>query len=188
MLIGICGRLGSGKSTLAEYLVREHGFEEYSFAKPIKDIAEIFGFTHSELYGTQLEKSEINQELGISGREFLQLFGTEIGRELLPRTIPNLKIEESIWIDIFTRRYRKACSDTTSTRPKIVVSDVRFQNEASAIRKLGGILVRVKRTTANESTHSSESGISAIQCDYEIDNDALSKEEAFRVVSQVLLR
>jgi len=47
--IAICGRAGSGKSTLADYLVKTYGFEKYSFAGAVKEIArELFGMTEKD--------------------------------------------------------------------------------------------------------------------------------------------
>lgn len=44
MRIGISGKMCSGKSVVANYLVREYGFAEYSFAKRLKELAdELFG-------------------------------------------------------------------------------------------------------------------------------------------------
>ena len=46
MLVGICGEIGSGKSLIADYLTHTLGFDEYAFAKPLKDIAIAMGFEH----------------------------------------------------------------------------------------------------------------------------------------------
>lgn len=174
MLIGIVGLLGSGKTTLANYLVERYAYQEYSFSSPIKSIAMIFGFTYEQLYGTQAQKSAIHPELGVSAREFLQKFGTEIGREYLPTLMPTFCIKRGLWIDMFLRNYDKTI-DT-------VVSDVRFVNEAKAIKELGGVLIYAKRDHHRsfdvESFHLSEQEIAQIECDFTIDNDVLSIGEA----------
>jgi dephospho-CoA kinase len=138
MIIGITGKIGSGKSTLAEYLTDSYGYIEYSFATPLKQIGEIFGFSQMELYGTQEQKLEVNKLWGVSAREFLQKVGTELFRESLPKVLPDLKIRRGIWSDIFRNVYEK--------KPELyVVSDVRFLDEYQTIKDLGGIVIRITR-------------------------------------------
>ena len=100
-LIALTGSMNSGKTTISNYLTHTYGFTEYAFANPIKDIGLTLGFEKHQMYGTQKQKLEINQYLNISGREFLQKFGTEIGRNLLPQIIPSMQLGESIWIRLF---------------------------------------------------------------------------------------
>lgn len=102
MIIGLTGKKGSGKTTVAKYLEFKYEFQEYAFADPLKKIAMIFGFSEQEVYGTQEDKARINPELGISAREFLQKFGTEICREQLSVIFPTLKMGPSgiIWIKL----------------------------------------------------------------------------------------
>ena len=56
MLIAICGKSGSGKSSIAKILCEKDNFIEYTFASPLKKIAEIFGFENEEIYGSQKNK------------------------------------------------------------------------------------------------------------------------------------
>ena len=147
MLIGITGKKGSGKSTIAQYLCDTSGFEEYSIAKPLKDIARVIGFTESELYSN---KNTPNPLLGICAREFMQLFGTEIVRDIFPKFFPQMG-SEVLWVQLLRNHLTKTDND-------VVVSDVRFPDEARVIQELGGVLVRVERNTVQDdySSHSSE--------------------------------
>lgn len=158
MLIGITGKIGSGKTTAANYLVNYWEFQEYIMAEPIKQIGSIFGFSHSQLYGTQNQKLEIHPHWGISGREFLQKIGTDMFRQRLPEVLPDMKIDRSVWCDIFSLKYN----------PQIhtVVSDVRFLDEAETIKDLGGFIIRIVRGV----NQSLDSHISEIEQD-EIVND-----------------
>ena len=61
-LIALTGNINSGKTTVSEYLQNTWGFTEYTFSKPIKEIALIFGFEHHQVYGTQAQKLEINSK------------------------------------------------------------------------------------------------------------------------------
>jgi hypothetical protein len=136
MIVGIKGKIGSGK-TLSSNIIREiFPFTEYAMAYPIKKIGDVLGFTNAELYGTQSQKLEKNKHWGISGREFMQIFGTDICRDVLPTKIPQM---DKIWVrcfDIF-------CSDHCDEN--IIVSDVRFIDEAQAIKKCGGFIIEIQR-------------------------------------------
>lgn len=183
MLIGLTGRIGSGKSTVAEHLVKEHGFTELTFAGPLKEIGVVFGFTHDELYGTQEQKATPNAYWGVSGREFLQKFGTEIGRQTLPTLIPEMN---DVWIRLLETKLDK--------HEHIVVSDVRFPNEADIIKKHGGLIVNISRCeregnhTHATPTHSSESSSQHITPDYTIVNngtlDELFKNDFFNLTKK----
>ena len=133
-LIGLCGEYGSGKSLLAEYM-KKKGFIEYAFAYPLKQIALTVGFSYNEVYGTQQDKETKNTYWGISAREFLQKFGTEICREQLPQIIPQM---ENVFIRCFEKKY-------TETKSNMVVSDVRFIDEVISIKKLGGVIIKIIR-------------------------------------------
>lgn len=176
MIIGICGKIGSGKSTLANFL-EKLGFEEYSFANPLKKIGKIFGFTDVQLYGTQENKLEIHEKWGISSRTFLQKVGTELFRDILPKLIPEMKINRTVWADIFELDYK-------NNPRNIVISDVRFEDEAKLIKELGGIVIRTVREnsvislTREELKHPSELELEKIKEDFLIDNNIESFDSA----------
>ena len=173
-LIALTGSIASGKSTVSDYLENIYGFTEYAFAKPLKEIGLAMGFEQHQLYGTQAQKLEINEYWNISAREFLQKFGTDICRNLLHHVLPSMEFGESkspwvrlfeIYIDKLTKEYPNGC---------IVVSDLRFLDEAVAIKKLGGYIVRIERTSNVADTelykHSSETEMSQIKADFTIYN------------------
>lgn len=176
-VIGITGKIGSGKSTLASFLVKK-GYTEYSLAKPLKKIGEIFGFSKNQLYGTQEQKLQVHPKWGISSREFLQKVGTDLFRVNLPQCIPDMKIDKTVWVDLFKMEVQK------NPDKKYVISDVRFLDEASAIKELGGIIIRTVRENSistqsgSEHVHVSEQEMDQIVPDYTVDNNKLSLEEA----------
>ena len=166
-LIMLTGTIGSGKSTAADYLTK-CGFIDLSFANPLKQIGLIFGFEHHQLYGTQSQKLEINDVWKISGREFMQKFGTDICRDVLPEVIPQMKSDRSIWIQLMHKRI----SDIWKTNPNqnIVISDGRFYDEAEFVRSLDGVIIKLHRGQI-QSSHKSETDIANMKVSFDIDNN-----------------
>jgi hypothetical protein len=121
MWIVITGKKGSGKSTVASYLAKYY-FVEYAIAAPLKQVASAFGFTDAELH--EPSKKEVPNALwNISARQFMQRFGTEICRDVFP-TVMSM---DSVWIKLMKHAIG------TRTHERIVISDVRFQDELDAI-------------------------------------------------------
>lgn len=157
MIIGLIGNIGSGKTTIASILTKQYNYEEIIFSDPLKQIGLIFGFEHHQLYGTQLEKNEINKKRGISGRTFLQKFGTDICRDILPNIFPTF---ERIWIKLAEEKL------INSKSKNIIFSDCRFYDEVELIKKHGGMIVKIvnecnecnstDRSTSEVHNHSSE--------------------------------
>lgn len=187
MLIGVTGKIGSGKSMTAEYLVRNHNFEEYSFATPLKKIGEIFGFSQKQLYGTQQDKLEKHSYWGISARVFLQKVGTELFRCELTRVLPEMKLgTNTIWCEIFKMKYNNG-----EFKKNVVIPDVRFLDEANVIHELGGVIIRLDRETKENnshngtvSTHASEQEMEKILADFVIDNNG-NREKTFEETERI---
>jgi hypothetical protein len=141
MIIGICGFIGSGKDTIADYLVNLHHFRRESFANTLKDaVAQVFGWDRTMLEGRTKQAREWReqvdpwwaQRLGIphlTPRYILQQWGTEVCRK---------NFHDDIWIASLENKLR-------NSRDDVVISDCRFPNEIAAIKKAGGIVVRVVR-------------------------------------------
>jgi predicted kinase len=161
MLIGLCGAAGSGKDTVAAILREKAAFYRVAFAEPLYQmVAVVTGLMPEDLQDREVKEAVIPW-LGKSPRQMLQSLGTEWGRSM---------VKDSVWIDLATRRIEQLQASGRS----VVVTDVRFENEAEAIRSLGGELWRVVRPAgcvASEAMrHSSEAGLSAGLIDREIAN------------------
>lgn len=148
-LIGLTGRAGSGKDTAATFI----GYETYAFAKPLKVALAAMGFP---------EPVRALKEKPIAGFKFTwrkaaQTLGTEWGRSL----------QSDLWLQM-AKVYRKQ----TRTR-FLVITDVRFHNEADWIREFG-ILVHVRgrsyEMNAGEAQHASEIELPTAGPDFIIDN------------------
>lgn len=158
LVIGLCGPAGAGKSSIAEYLEDVYGAKRYSLAEPLKEIAaRALDFTHEQLYGTQEQKEAVDPRYGFSPRWFLQKLGTDGCRAVLGA---------DLWVSTLLRRIRDEA-------PKYaVVEDVRFPNEANAIRGLfgtyqEGTVWRLYPPHAVTSAHESERAWADCVADYE---------------------
>ena len=121
MIIGLAGKRMVGKSTAAAHL-EKHGFKKLSFASPLKAaVSNIFGWT-DECYNPSKKEQKTNW--GITPREAMQIIGTDVFREQLPKLFPSIKMSRSsIWIERMVREIEK-------TEGKlIVIDDVRFDDE-----------------------------------------------------------
>jgi ABC-type oligopeptide transport system ATPase subunit len=72
---------------------------------------------------------------------------------------------DRIWVDLLLRQVRKLPGDSIA-----VVTDVRFHNEAEAIRAEGGIIWRIVRASKIPADHVSESEMETIDTDFIVDN------------------
>ena len=150
-LIGIIGKKGSGKDTAANYIIQKNPtYLKYSFADPLKKVCSIlFNFTEDQLYGDK--KEEIDKNWDITPRKIMQYIGTDILRDNLKNIIPHYK--GNIWITLFEKQLEKYNN--------LIVPDVRFNDEAYAIKKNGGILIKIERDLIEDehSSHISENTI-----------------------------
>jgi hypothetical protein len=141
MIIGIAGFQGSGKDTIADYLQNIYGFKRDSFAATLKDaVASVFGWDRELLEGRTRESrtwretvdpwwsERLNMPM-LTPRYVLQVWGTEVARR---------NFHDDTWIASLENKLRKTSND-------IVISDVRFPNEISAIKRAGGVVIRVVR-------------------------------------------
>jgi len=160
MIIGFTGIAGSGKDTAAALIAKRLGkIEILAFAKPLKDAAQIlFNFTDDQLHDP-VKKEEIDPRWGKSPRKIFQWLGTDILREHIDK-------------DFFIINMRQKIEN--SNADFIVVTDVRFPNEAELIRSMGGKVIKIVRpdaTTTEHSSHITEQGIPESLVDKIIIND-----------------
>lgn len=164
LLIGLTGPMGCGKTTVATHLIREHGFTEYSFASPLKDmLCAMLGITEIRL--EELKRSELpilperNGEPFPTMRRALQTIGTEWGRQ---------QIHSELWLALAEQRI--AAMSNWLSMDRIVISDVRFENEADFIRQKGGVVIHIQPENRTHNTHASESGVCIGSADFALPN------------------
>lgn len=140
-IIGIVGFMGSGKDTVADYLVNLHQFRRESFANSLKDsVAAVFGWPRDMLEGRTKQSRDWRETVdpwwaarlkkpNLTPRWVLQYWGTEVIR---------YGFHDDMWVASLENRLLKSTDD-------VIITDCRFPNEVSAIRKVGGKVIRVKR-------------------------------------------
>lgn len=153
-LIGLTGLRRSGKSTVSEFLCREFGFVELSFGDPLKRaVQEIFGLRREQLWGD--EKEVVDPYWGVSPRALMQVIGTDLVRDALPRHLPP-SFRGNVWRSVAEMRLNAARMNGAQA---VVFSDVRFPDEVEFIRNQGGQIWHVERPSLeadDASAHSSE--------------------------------
>ena len=182
-IIGLVGRAGAGKDTVASILSETEDVTPIAFADALREeVKNAFGVgiecmlhrdekeqpTQALAISRCADKRFINRMLAIaenpytprSPREILQLWGTEYRRECDSQTY---------WID----RLQDTIDYHVTAGKDVVVTDVRFVNEALYLKQIGGSLWRIYRPIAELaiSSHSSESDIDRIEIDRIIVND-----------------
>jgi hypothetical protein len=147
ILLGLCGAANSGKNTVAQLLPATRVI---AFADPLYfGLASILGVTVETLQDRDFKEAVIPW-IGKSPRQMLQTLGTEWGRGM---------VCDDLWVKIARRRIEEACRFVEF--PFVVVTDVRFDNEAEVVREMGGEVWMVERPGASTCVpHESEKGIS----------------------------
>jgi hypothetical protein len=157
-IIGITGLSGSGKSTIADILVYDFDFVRVKMAGPLKSMLRAIGLGDAEIEG-ELKNEPCPLLGGMTPRHAMQTLGTEWGRKC---------IHENLWVDLWSEG---ACSALElGDAPGVVCDDVRFANEADAVRRLSGEIWGVSRDGVLPGTHSSETELAEIVPDVLISN------------------
>lgn len=182
LIIGFGHKRMRGKDTAAamafENLQNKMKVRHDAFAYSLKEMCRVvFGFSDEQLYGDL--KGVPDRYWGFTPRWALQHVGTEAMRKV---------IDDQIWVKTFVRRAQQ------DPHTSILVTDLRFSNEATAIKALGGFTVRCNRTMTfdpNMDTHASEVALDGYpHWDYELDNngslDAL-RDQVDKMIDHMLL-
>ncbi len=181
VVIAIVGKRGSGKDAFADVLSTERGYFKFKLATPIKTtmahlMATLVGEPSTANKYEAFMEDRWRKEMDfvpfsdkVTLRRCMQLFGTEFGRDVLGK---------DIWVKSLLRRINKSLCDY------VVVSDVRYVNEAEALSDAGAYIIRVVRDVPKldgaADEHPSETEMDGIVADHTVYNngslDDLRKE------------
>lgn len=169
LILGIMGKKRSGKDTFAARLVAEHGFTRIGFADALKDVA-------LEL-DPIVDVIELGRERGVEEVRLSDVLGPELDWEVA-KELPEVRrilqalgvavrnhVGEDVWV-------RAAMAKADAVPGPVVITDVRFPNEADFIRHSGGQLVRITRhglEAADE--HISETALDGRAADFLVTNN-----------------
>ena len=99
--------------------------------------------------------------LGRSPRYMLQTLGTDWARGM---------VNDDIWITL-------ASQAALRNGVGMVISDVRFDNEAKWVRDVGGVIIEVRRNSVTPvEEHSSENPVTLIDSDFIVNNNGSLEE------------
>ncbi|GAA4391786.1 hypothetical protein [Hymenobacter koreensis] len=163
-LIGISGKRGAGKSAVADILQYKCGYHHpdvhiLNFADPLKAVCATLEDPEAPYepllsYYEQEGKAKPSGLLGLTRGELLQSVGQAL-RDKHP----------TIWVDV-TMKAARALLSGIDDQQLVVVADIRYPNEADAIKAAGGILIRVVGDPMNQrgdgtrdDTHPSETAL-----------------------------
>lgn len=170
-LIGIMGLARVGKDTATAHLCDTYGMESYAFADPIKSmLTGVFG----DLFRDGDREAPIDW-LGKSPRQLMQTLGTEWGREI---------VHPDLWVLVADQMWKKY--QEIGWGAGVVLSDVRFRNEAEWVLAQGGLLISLSREgVAAVATHVSEQNIPFDLANVSLENNGTVEELAAAVTATV---
>ena len=165
MIVALCGPAGCGKTTVAKELSLATGAGIVSFALPMKhmieELLEYYGYDEDErcraLYTQEGKAKPLSSIPGSpTPRHLLQTIGTEWGRD---QVHPDIGVSAAL-------AQAGRCSKGA------IFDDCRFNNEAAAVRLVGGVVVHLRRKAIlGIPHHASETGVFAEPRDLHVVND-----------------
>lgn len=158
-IIGLIGKKRSGKDTFGGELVNAAGFTRVAFADPLRQAA----LALDPFVGRPALPGELAPQRDVRLSEVIGTIGWEKAKDFVPEVRRTLEafgtdsiraLDDSFWV-------RMAVEKIQETNGPVVVTDVRFPNEADKIRELGGLVVRIIRTGQEDApgTHQCETAL-----------------------------
>ena len=187
IIIGFVGKMGSGKSTACEYLAE--AFEDVKRVNMkdglVREMKERLPNVLDELVGNQ---NDIEGEWGDGSewsverlfqekppimRALMQNYGTEVRRGDDP--------------DYWVKQWKNTVDRVANQeRFHVVCDDVRFLNEAKAVKEMGGVIVRIVRTDITDTgTHQSEIEMDQIKADYTVTAEKGQHQKLYSQLSEL---
>jgi hypothetical protein len=167
--IALIGKARSGKDTAASFLVRERHYTRIAFADPLKEMAlSIDPLIPTGLQGAFRIHVRLSALVADVGWEYAKDTYPEVRRVLQSTGQTIREYDPDYWVNVGRRKLSAA----EAWNMPVVVTDVRYINEAVMLRSRGFRLVRIVRPDqVNTSTHVSETELDTYSTDLAIIND-----------------
>jgi hypothetical protein len=203
MLIGISGKKGAGKDEafkiIEEYMANVHN---HKFAYHLKKIVSML--TGIEMY--KMEDDWCKNNLVINMKTF-KVGIVEDVKKIQNAFIVDVPLKDgyspssNVWLTLRCMLQDLGTEGLRSRYPNVwvasllnkydedqnwVITDVRFPNEADAVREHGGVLIRINRDLENTSDHTSETALDDYGFDLVIDNNGTLEELKDCIISFLL--
>lgn len=183
MIVGLGYNYHVGKDTAAQALCRELGYRQIAFADKLKELA----FELNPVVVTSTRSVNVDAGRGRLKWSVQGLGGWDEAKRQIPEIrafLQNLGLgARKVFGDDFWVNQALAGIPPSA---KVVVSDVRFLNEAAAIKDLDGILINIVRSGYQGDNHRSENELRDFEgWDYVISNDGTIPELEQAVVRRV---
>lgn len=159
MIIGLLGRSRVGKDTVAKQVIAALGEDNTlvtRLSQPLKDaVRSLYGFTQEQVEDDL--KEVVDPRYGISPRVCIQKLC--------------MHIMDTHGKDFFSRQLYNQYDHGTFSKKVVIIPDVRYEHDIQEIRKRGGVVIKVLRTSPSIPLHPWEDNIECLQGDYEIQNN-----------------
>ncbi|GAA2843949.1 hypothetical protein Acy02nite_68560 [Actinoplanes cyaneus] len=165
-IVGLVGRKRTGKDTVAIRLVQRQGFRRLAFADRLRDAALALNpiVVPREPAWATLRLGDI---VGSVGWETAKDEYPEVRRTLQELGNGIRALDPDFWL-------RPVIAEARASWRPIVITDVRYPNEADAVERAGGVLVRITRPGGDKSDdHESETALEDRETQMTIANDRL---------------
>lgn len=131
-IYGFMGNIGVGKNYIAEKLFKDQLSKKSTIVVAFAD-----HFKISAICFNNLQFDKVFGQKDAYTRYRLQEIGTELGRE---------KYGDYIWINVLYNWMKLYISRGIE---RIIITDVRYQNEVSFVKQIGGIIIKVEAEDRN---------------------------------------
>ena len=162
--IALLGKARSGKDTAAAWLVSHRAYTRLAFADPLKEMALGIDPLVSTAAGIHVRLSVLVRDVGW---DYAKVNYPEVRRLLQAIGQTQREFEPDYWLNVARRKLNGA----ERWNLPVVVTDVRYQNEAEMLKARGFRLVRIVRPGTGGDSHASENELNDYPVDVTIHND-----------------
>jgi hypothetical protein len=176
-VIGLCGYARVGKDTAGMILTNVFDYKRAAFAEKLREMA--------------IALNPLIQDRDITKRynEWIKEFGYDIAKEKVAGIRPFLvSLGESVRNVLGEETWINAVIPLNYNGPPMVITDVRYKNEADRVKMLGGIIVQINKPGVIPANHTEATSISQIIPDIIINNDQTIYVLEGRIVEAIRLR